>query len=277
MRKTHPSGSSVLVRKIPITTDGGAEFIQAEPWPDAPRTFVASTVRVADQSLSVGVVHRFRRATDRYPALRYLVMPPDFDMADFSAERTAEKIKEIRAHIREELVPGAREHAESHFLVPFAEYLALRAERFEKSIEGPEDHLALATRNLLEFWSLINQVFTNVSTRAHFIGEMYVDSKEIRERVEKMGVPGHMLQQESPEWDAIPDRRVRVMKDEYDDYFFKLSSKFIHPSAVSILAPQSLPGPFVFYFFGCNYLSRSYNFLSQRIFSNLELGIVSPL
>jgi hypothetical protein len=106
-----------------------------------------------EQRIRLGVVHRFRRATDRYPALRYLVMPPDFDMADFSAERTAEKIKEIRAHIREEPVPGAREHAESRFLVPFAEYLALRAERFEKSIEGPEDHLALATRNLLEFWS----------------------------------------------------------------------------------------------------------------------------
>jgi hypothetical protein len=48
--------------------------------------------------------------------------------------------------------------------------------------------------------------------------------------------------------------------------------KFIHPSALSILAPQSLPGPFIFYFFGCNYLGRSYNFLSQRIFSDLDVG-----
>jgi hypothetical protein len=203
-------------------------------------------------------------------------MTPEFDMADFSAERTAEKIREIRAHIREELVPGAREHAESNFLVPFVEYLDRRAERFEKSIDRPGDHLALATRNLLEFLSLLNQVFTNVTTRAHFVGEMYVDSKEIQARLEKMGVPGHMLQQEPPEWDAIPDRRVLVMKDKFDDYFFKLSSKFIHPSALSILAPQSLPGPFIFYFFGCNYLGRSYNFLSQRIFSDLDVGTGSP-
>jgi hypothetical protein len=125
--------------------------------------------------------------------------------------------------------------------------------------------------------SLLNQVFTNVNTRAHFVGEMYVDSKEIRDRIEKMGVPGHMLQQEPPEWDAIPDRRVMVMRDRYDDYFFKLSSKFIHPSAISILAPQSLPGPFIFYFFGCNYLGRSYNFLSERIFSGPDVGTGSPL
>jgi len=206
--------------------------------------------------------------------LRYysFAMTPEFDMADFSAQRTAEKIREIRAHIREELVPGAHEHTESAFLVPFVEYLDSRAERFEESIEGPEDHLALATRSLLEFLSLLNQVFKNASTRAHFVGEMYVDAKEIQQRLEKMGVPGHMLQQEPPEWDAIPDRRLLMTKDKYDDYFFKLSSKLIHPSALSILAPQSLPGPFVFYFFGCNYLGRSYNFLSQRVFSDLDVG-----
>jgi hypothetical protein len=198
-------------------------------------------------------------------------MTPEFDMADFSAERTAEKVGEIRAHIAEELLPGARDHSESKFLVPFVAYLDRQAERFGASIAGPEEHLALATRNLLEFLSLLNQVFTNVSTRAHFVGEMYVDSKEIRDRLEKMGVPGHMLHQEPPAWDAIPERRVLVMKDKYDDYFFKLSSKFIHPSAVSILAPQALPGPFIFCFFGCNYLGRSYNFLSERIFSGLDM------
>jgi hypothetical protein len=96
-------------------------------------------------------------------ALRYsFVMTPEFDMADFSAERTAQKIREIRAHIREELIPGAREHLEANFLVPFVEYRDRQAERFGNSIDGPDDHLALATRNLLEFVSLLNQVFTNV-------------------------------------------------------------------------------------------------------------------
>ena len=115
-------------------------------------------------------------------------------MADFSAERTAKKIKEIRAHIREELIHGARENPEANFLVPFVEYLDRQAERFRNSLDGPEEHLALATRNLLEFVSLLTQVFTNVSTRARFVGEMYVDSKGIRDRIDKMGVPGDMLQ-----------------------------------------------------------------------------------
>jgi hypothetical protein len=195
----------------------------------------------------------------------------EFDIADYTVDKTAEKIRELRNHLHEELLTGAQAHAEGIFLVPFVEYLGRQAERFEGSLSGPLDLLAWSGRNLLEFWSLINQVFVSTETRAHFFGETYLDAAEIRTRVENMGIPKHMLSNEPPEWNAIPEKRVLTVKDTYDDYFFKLCSKCIHPSAVSILAPQALPGTFVFYFFGLNYLNRSYNFLVDRVFRSLDV------
>ena len=61
-----------------------------------------------------------------------------------------------------------------------------------------------------------------------------------------------------------------MLKDSYDDYFFKLCSKYVHPSATWIFAPEAMPGPFIFYFSGLNYLNRSYNFLVDRVFKNLD-------
>jgi len=194
----------------------------------------------------------------------------EFDIANFSAVRTAERIREFRSHLRDELLPGSRGHAQSTFLVPFVEYLDRQAERFEAYLDGPMDLLALVGRSLLEFFLLLNNVFTNQETRQLFVGEMYLDAEEIRTRIEKMGIPGHLLQTEPPEWDAIPNKRVLVMKDKFDDYFFKLCSKCVHPTALSILAPESLSGRFIFYYFALNYLARSYNFLVDRVFHEID-------
>jgi hypothetical protein len=199
-------------------------------------------------------------------------MSSEFDLNDHTTEKTTVRIRELRSHLRDELLPGARGHAQSDFLLPFVEYLDRQAERFETSLEGPEDLLALATRNLLEFLALLHKVFINRKTRAEFLGEMYVDAEEIRARAEKMGIPRHILEAEPPEWEDIPEKRLAIMRDKSDDYFFKLCSKYIHPSAVSILAPKALPGPLIFYVFGCNYLMRSYNFLVDRVFSGIDLA-----
>jgi hypothetical protein len=194
----------------------------------------------------------------------------EFDIADYTADRAAEKVRELRSHLHETLLPGARAHAEGIFIVPFVEYLDRQAERFESSISGPLDLLAWTARNLLEFWSLISQVFVSAETRAYFFGETYLDVEEIRMRIEKMGIPKHMLSNEPPEWDAIPQKRILLFKDRYGDYFFKLCSKYVHPSATLILAPQAMPGAFIFYFFGWNYLTKSYNFLVDRVFKTLD-------
>jgi len=194
----------------------------------------------------------------------------EFAPSNYTRERTAERIRETRAHLRDELLPGASNHSQSTFLVPFVRYLDHQAQRFEESIGGATDHLALATRNLLEFLALLNHVFTNQRTRAEFVGEAFLDGNEISERLARMGIPGHLLDREPPEWNAIPAKRVVVMKDKFDDYFFKLCSKLIHPSAISIMCPDALPGPLVFHFFGLNYLGRSYNFLVNRVFEGID-------
>jgi hypothetical protein len=194
----------------------------------------------------------------------------EFDISDYSPEKVTDKVRELRGHLREDLLPKARLHSESTFLVPFVEYLDLQAERFETYLLGPIDLLALATRNLLEFVSLLNQIFINQKTRDQFIGEMYVDAEEIRVRAEKMGIPKHMIEEDLPDWPDIPQKRLVVMRDRYDEYMFRLCSKCIHPSALSVLAKHCMPGRLMFYFFGFNYLGRSYNFLVQRMFDELD-------
>jgi hypothetical protein len=57
--------------------------------------------------------------------------------ADFTVEKTADRIRELRSHLHEELSPGARGHLQSNFLTPFVEYLDRQAERFEASLSGP--------------------------------------------------------------------------------------------------------------------------------------------
>jgi hypothetical protein len=116
-----------------------------------------------------------------------------FDIANYTAEKTADRIRELRSHLHEELLPGARGHLQSNFLTPFVEYLDRQAERFEASLPGPLDVIAWTTRNLLEFCSLITQVFVNEESRAQFFGEVYVDSEEIKTRLENLGIPRHLL------------------------------------------------------------------------------------
>lgn len=197
-------------------------------------------------------------------------MSDEIKLEDYTPERMGERVGELRNHLRDDLLPEAQKHAESSFLVPFVTYLDMQAQRLETSLIGPMDLLALAVRNLLEFWSLINQVFASQKARAEFIGEMYVDAEEIRVRAERMGIPRHMLSSEPPEWPEIPEKRTVVMRDKYDEYMFKLCSKHIHPSAVTILAERAMPGEFIFYFFAMNYLGRSYNFLVDRVFHELD-------
>jgi len=202
-------------------------------------------------------------------------MPEELRMEDYTPERVAERIGELRRHLRDELLPQAREHSESTFLVRFVEYLDRQAERLETSLTGPIDILALATRNLLEFFSLLNQIFINQQARDQFIGEMLLDLEDIRSRAEKMGIPKHMLEEDLPEWQDIPQKRLVVMRDKHDEYMFKLCSKCIHPSALSILAEHSTSGRFMFYFFGLNYLGRSYNFLVARVFNQIYISSIT--
>jgi hypothetical protein len=193
-----------------------------------------------------------------------------FDIGDFTAEKTTERIRELRRHLHEELLPGSRGHLQGGFITPFVEYLDRQAERFEASLGGPLDVTAWRTRNLLEFWSLMTQVFVNQESRAYFFGEMFVDGDEIRSRLEKLGIPRHQMNDEPPAWDWVPDKRLTVLKNRYDDYVFKLCSKYIHPSATWIFAREAMPGPFIFHFSGLGYLNRSYNFVIDRVFKSID-------
>jgi hypothetical protein len=199
-----------------------------------------------------------------------LLMSDETHLADYTPEKLAERAREVRDHLRDDLLPGAEKHSESEFLVRFVRYLDRQAELFETSLTGPIEHLALSTRNLLEFRLLMNQVFSSQEARNIFIGEMCVDSEEVKVRAEKMGIPKHMLDDDLPEWPEIPKKHLIVMRDKYDEYMFKLCSKCIHPTAVAILGDHCTPGRFMFYFFGFNYLGQAYNFLVQRVFHQLD-------
>jgi len=191
-------------------------------------------------------------------------------LEDYTPEKVAVRIEEYRQHIRDELRPGTRGHPDESLVVAFIDYLDNQAKRFAETLIEPMDLLALTCRNLLELRYLVVEVFSTLESRNLFIGEMYLDSEEIRMRAQRMGIPEHMLNTEPPDWDTIPDKRFTIKRDVYDDYMFKLSSKCIHPTAVSILAPPAMPGTFIFYLFGLNCLGRSYNFLSTQVFPNEE-------
>jgi hypothetical protein len=197
-------------------------------------------------------------------------MSDEIDMAQYTPGKMEERVEDIRVHIREDLLPEAQKHPEANFILRFVQYLDRQAQLFEASLVGPIEHLTLATRNLLEFRSLLSQIFTNQKTRDQFIGEAHLDAAEVRARAERMGIPGHLIIDDVPEWHEIPDKHLLVMRDKYDEYIFKVCSKRIHPTALSILADDCIPSRFMYYFFGLNYLGQSYNFLSERVFGELD-------
>lgn len=68
---------------------------------------------------------------------------PSFDPAEYTPEMTLAKIKELRDHIRDDLMPQAAEREDAVFLTRFVSYLDTLASRFEQCINAPLDLLGI--------------------------------------------------------------------------------------------------------------------------------------
>ena len=199
-----------------------------------------------------------------------------FDPAEYTPDRTATRITEIRNHLRDELLPGAETC--SVFVADFIRYLDAWALHFQNQLSAPIEFLALVTRNLLEFALLLPVVFESAESRALFLNEAFrIDANDLTERSSKMfAVVGATLPRPSiEELDWLPHSTVRLVgkRDVFDAWVHKYCSKLMHPTAIMILVPDALTNPekrIILCFFGLRYLGLSYNFLSKVTFSGTE-------
>lgn len=196
------------------------------------------------------------------------------DLADFTPERALARIIELRAHLKDELLPEAEARSDSTLVAGFVRYLDVWALQFGNQVNGPLELLAFVARNLLEFNLLLQVVFETADGRALFLNEaLRLDVKDLDERLSKLpSVVDATLSDNSVEdLDWLPISKVRLVgkRDTFDAWFHKFCSKLIHPTAIMILAPQALTGPEkrqTLCFAGVQYLGRSYNFLTKVIF-----------
>lgn len=197
-----------------------------------------------------------------------------FDPADFTRQRTVDRIQEIRDHLKDELIPAAEKRADASFLLPFVQYLDAWASRLSDQVNEPLEFLALATRNLLEFSLLIPVVFDSADSRMKFLNEaLRLDPGDLQERLSKVfseiGAQLPVSSVENIDW--LPESYVRLTakRDTVDAWLHKLCSKLMHPTAIMIMAPQAIadePKRITLCVAGLQYLGRCYNYLAEATF-----------
>ena len=172
-------------------------------------------------------------------------------------------------HLREDLFACAAGMYRGSFVRNFLVYLDLQAGRFHDWLNAPLDLLALVVRTLLEFWLLTQEVFKSDEAAMQFIDEMYLDHRDILVKLAKTDPGMHKaLGDELQKALQYSGSHIVAVRGEFDAYFYKFASKFIHPTALSVIGPEVLHSPekrITFCFFGLNYLGRCYNFLSDKI------------
>jgi hypothetical protein len=193
----------------------------------------------------------------------------DFDPDDYSPDKTALRIAELRSHLSEDLLTCAAGMYRGSYFRNFLVYLDLQAARFQDWVNAPLDLLALVVRTLLEFFLPIQQVFKTDETAIQYIDEMYLDHRDILVKLAKTDpIMREVLAGELNRALEYSGPRIAGPRDGFDAYFYKFSSKFIHPTALSIMGREVLHSPerrITFCFFGLNYLGRCFNFLSGKI------------
>jgi len=199
---------------------------------------------------------------------------PAFDPAEFTPERTLARVSEVRAHLRDDLLPVAAKRRDATFIVAFLEYLDTQAARFEEWVNAPLDLLALVVRNLLEYSIILPVVFLSEESRRFFLNEAFLDIQDLRKKLSRMfdeigATPPRTAEGGVPGWPFTAER-LTGGRDVFDDWMHKFCSKMAHPTAARVLCPESLMDPpkrLTFCFAGLSYLTRCYNLLSDEVFS----------
>lgn len=195
----------------------------------------------------------------------------DFNPDDYTPEKTALRIAEMREHLREDLFTCLAGMYRGTVVRNFLVYFEVQAARFQDWVNAPLDLLAFVVRTLLEFWLVTQQVFKNDETALRFIDEMYIDNREILVKLAKISPEmNSAIGKELERALQFSGSHTEGVRDEFDAYFYKFSSKFIHPTALSIVGPKVLHSPekrTTFCFVGLNYLGQIYNFFSEKIFA----------
>ncbi len=154
---------------------------------------------------------------------------------NYSTAEFREVIKECREVLAQTLAEDNRS-SQQIARVHILKYLDRQLARASKSIDVDEDAdlMALVLRNLTElrFWA--NYVSESEENAAQFINEATIDSREIHEKL-KAVAPDEIP--DLPE--DIPGKRITVKrKGEREEFDFKLCSKLIHPSSLTLTHPE---------------------------------------
>ena len=202
---------------------------------------------------------------------------PSFDAEQYTPEATLARIREIRDHIKSDLMPEAAQFKDAQFVAQFVSYMDTLAARFEEYVNAPLDLLAFVARNLLEFSVLLPVVFKSRDSKVLFLNEAFrIDLQDLRTRLDvvfsEIGAQPICENEELREnldWLPHSKRRLVGTRSALDSWFHKFCSKLMHPTAIMILLSEGFAVPekrLTLYCAGLDYLGRSYNFLSQIVF-----------
>lgn len=138
---------------------------------------------------------------------------------------------------------------------------------------------AFVARNLCEFSVLLPVVFESQDSKRLFMNEAFrIDTRDLQKKLDvtfaEVGAdPPHETAKEDLEWLPDSSTRLKGRRDVFGEWFYKYCSKLMHPTAIMILAPDALTGPekrVTLCFAGLQYMSKSYNFLSDIIFQDTQ-------
>lgn len=199
-----------------------------------------------------------------------------FDPAKFTPEKTLARIAEVRTHLRDDLFSAAAEREDGAFVTPFLEYLDCQAARFEDWINAPLDLLAIVVRNLLEYSLLLPVVFRTPEKRTLFLNEAYLDVQDLDRKLGGMfseigATLPRRCEVERPDWLPLSNDRLTGQRDPFDSWVHKFCSKIMHPTAIRVLAPDTLLDPpkrLTLCCAGLQYLGKCYNLLSDEVISS---------
>lgn len=166
-------------------------------------------------------------------ALPYHIQAINDLKENYSPEHFRFAIEECRKVIGQ-LIAEDNSSAQQVARVKILRYLDLQLSRATRWVDEESDLLAIVLRSQIDlrFWA--EYVSTGAAEAEAFLNEVGIDAKEL---IDKMGkaFPAAPLQPAPP----VSGKRITMTRrDDVEQYFYKLCSKLIHPSALMLNHPE---------------------------------------
>jgi hypothetical protein len=153
--------------------------------------------------------------------------------ADYSADHFRFAIGECRKIIAL-LVAEDNRSEQQVARVHILRYLDLQLSRAVRWVDEEADLMAQVVRSQIELRSWAEFVSRGATEAKQFLHEANIDVRQLHEKQEK-AFPGQIPPLAVP----VPGKLTRLDRvDDYDEYDFKLCSKLIHPSSLTLNHPE---------------------------------------